>query len=191
LRNIHFIRMLVCKLLREFHFEKKQNYLFLIVISPFASALDVFVVMLILNVCCRGEIINEMILEINETYTQNTDTNESEEEREHRIAKILKNVIYQHVKVRNYISDIEAQFSFSFLVEFMSTSVVIGMGLNIIAVSKITNVYLLLISALVQLFVFCFFGNQLQLKSDQLLIETWNVKWYKMGIRNQKVWNSI
>jgi hypothetical protein len=183
--------MLVCKLLREFHFEKKQNYWFLIVISPFASALDVFVVMLILNVCCRGEIINEMILEINETYTQNTDTNESEEEREHRIAKILKNVIYQHVKVRNYISDIEAQFSFSFLVEFMSTSVVIGMGLNIIAVSKITNVYLLLISALVQLFVFCFFGNQLQLKSDQLLIETWNVKWYKMGIRNQKVWNSI
>jgi hypothetical protein len=144
--------------------------------------------MLILNACCRVEVIINMLNSINDTYTLNVDTTETEADREDRITEIFKNCIHQHVGVQNLISDMDEQFSATYLLQFFTDSLMMVMSLNVVVTGEVTSVYLLLAGALFQLFVSCYYGNKLLIESDILYNATMAVTWNKMSLKNQKLY---
>jgi 7tm Odorant receptor len=143
------------------------------------SAFDSFVIMLILHGCCRIEITAQMV--------RNIQLDISAPAR--RISKILGQVVAHHVNAKCYIVDFNAQMEFVCLWEFVSASIAVAMSLNVVASMEMSSVCLIFTSASLQMLIYCYFGNILLVKSDELLYTAWEIDWYRMDCGNQKVYS--
>jgi 7tm Odorant receptor len=142
------------------------------------SAFDSFVIMLILHGCCRIEITAHMVRNIQHQLQAPSS----------RIAQVLGKVVAHHVDTKRYVVDFNTQMGFVCLWEFVSASITVAMSLNVVASLEMSSVCLILTSASLQMLIYCYFGNILLVKSDELLNTAWEIDWYRMSCANQRVY---
>jgi hypothetical protein len=89
----------------------------------------------------------------------------NEKDRQEKISNTFKEIVAHHVDTKQYINNFNDQFGFIYLWEFAAATINIALSLNVSL--EMSSVYLIFFAALVQLYLYCYFGNILLVQSGQ------------------------
>nr|UEN71196.1 olfactory receptor 13 [Gregopimpla kuwanae] len=96
----------------------------------------------------------------------------------------LHTCIQHHQKILRYVSIIQSTFSNTLLLQFASSLVMITMigfqivGENTLSSNELIETLSLLICALFQLFLYCWFGTDIIAKSESIALSAYSSNWY-------------
>uniref|UniRef100_A0A182MAX2 Odorant receptor n=1 Tax=Anopheles culicifacies TaxID=139723 RepID=A0A182MAX2_9DIPT len=114
---------------------------------------------------------------------QKLDTAAEQSELHRELVRICKT----HQSIKNFIRLLERTYYLDLLVDFGLVCLILGMGLNVIAIDITQPIGFYLISVAFQLFLLCSCGNLLLIESDSLSNCVYSIDWYLMPVAEQKM----
>lgn len=105
------------------------------------------------------------------------------------VAKHLKNIHELHLNALKWNDDVQQLIQFTFLIEFAVLSVLICLCIYSLADNPFDSAYILtlLLVLLIQHFTYCWMGNRVLMRIDELTAAVYNVKWYSFDVEHMKV----
>ncbi|XP_018317852.1 odorant receptor Or1-like [Mycetomoellerius zeteki] len=147
-----------------FHITYAHQLISLIIGSVLHVACDGLICGLLVHICCQIKIL---------------------ESRLRRIAHepgILPECILQHSRIFDFAITVNEKFRFTIAIQFMVSTLVVCFNLYQLTRSTTTNakyvqLVLYMCSMLTQIFFYCWYGNEVKLKSRQLVSNIFDMEW--------------
>ncbi|XP_053671771.1 odorant receptor 22c-like [Anopheles nili] len=98
----------------------------------------------------------------------------------------LAYLVRTHMAIKRFMSQMEQKYKFDLLILFGLVSIVLCMGMNVIADNICQPFTLFLTAATFQLALLCFGGNLLLIESDSLADYMYSIDWSVMPVSEQK-----
>lgn len=100
----------------------------------------------------------------------------------------LRKIVETSCNVNDWIKESQTILQFHFFVEFSLLSLVLGLTLCVISLNTSSSfeVYVIAIVPVFQLFLVCWLGNRLMIRSEKLSAALYDTKWYNLNISQQK-----
>ncbi|XP_062565089.1 putative odorant receptor 83c [Armigeres subalbatus] len=105
---------------------------------------------------------------------------------EEQVTEQLREIIKLHQHLTLYMAKMEDSFKEYFLITLAALSFCMIVSLCAVLVIGWVMGIAVILFASSQLFYVCCLGTFWQIKCDELLIEVWTLKWYKLSLRNEK-----
>ncbi|XP_019527877.1 odorant receptor 22c-like [Aedes albopictus] len=158
------------------NFTSQAILVFFVVVATIASD-DTFIVYLLTG-CGQMDAIVASLQDMNAMIDGDA--------QERKITEQLTRIIKLHQHLLLYMTELQDKYSGYFLITLGVLSYIMIVSLfAFILINWAMGLVLVLIGTS-QLFFVCFLGTYLKMKYDELLLEIWLLKWYKLSIRNQK-----
>nr|XP_022909840.1 odorant receptor 67c-like [Onthophagus taurus] len=137
------------------------------------------------------EICNEIALKKIEIF-ENDDNDDILMVVQEEVIRLLKNCIQHHSKIILYVNLIEKVFSFSILIQLMGSIIVIcNTGFFLLIITPFSAQFFMLvvyfITMMSQLSLYCWFGNEIIIKSVEIGGACYLSKWYMCDNRVRKL----
>ncbi|KAH0947022.1 OrE29 [Eciton burchellii] len=127
---------------------------------------------LLLYICCQLEILGYRLTKI--TYGQS----------------ILHDCIHHHNRIFEYAYIVNSKFAIIIVIQFAVSMLVVCSNLYRMAMAANYMSYIPLIvytsAILAQIFIYCWFGNEVKLKSLHLMNDVYNMDWTSISINSKK-----
>ncbi|KAL6422681.1 hypothetical protein ACFW04_010725 [Cataglyphis niger] len=130
-------------------------------------ACDCFICGLLLHICCQIEILEHRLN--NKSHTRKT----------------LRDCVRHHDLIFDFASVVNKRFAKIIAIQFITSTLVVCSNLYQLAQSALSAEYLPLvlytICMLTEIFIYCWFGNEVKLKSLQLTDRIFEINWSKLN----------
>ncbi|XP_070518393.1 odorant receptor 4-like [Cardiocondyla obscurior] len=153
-----------------FHFTYFHQLIGLIAGALLHVACDSVICGLLLHVCCQLEILKSRLKRI--TFNP----------------EILRDCIVQHNVIIKFAVMVNKKFRLTITLQFVVSTLVVCVTLYQLtkANAKIIQSGLYMSCMLTQIFLYCWYGNEVRLKSVGLITDLFEIEWLKLGSERQK-----
>ncbi|KAK4885197.1 hypothetical protein RN001_001468 [Aquatica leii] len=149
------------------------------------SSIDTLITSLMGLAAAQLDILREKIVNIKMTSSNSVNTF-TEVEVNDFVVKILKQCVEHHNAIIRLIQDIEQVFTVALFAQFgASVMVICNTVFHIVLISAVNFQFMMLLEyfmvMMFQLFMYCWYGNEIILKSTQVGEACYHCNWYQMG----------
>lgn len=144
------------------------------------------VVLLLMNHSCWGY--DHLIILCNKLQDYLEETEPCSLLREKILRQHTKTIVKESCNVIDFRNQTQDLLKFNFLADFTVLSFIFCFCLHAIAANPLASltVYVAIQIMLVQLFVYCWMGERLIKRIEELSVAVYDIKWYTMSVKNQK-----
>ncbi|XP_074037331.1 odorant receptor 46a [Leptinotarsa decemlineata] len=148
------------------------------------SCLDMLAMSLMGICAAQIEVLNRTIISLN-------DCDESGMYRSDQVNRGLKNCVKHHVKIIRFHEILEKVFSMIILMQYATSAAVIcNIGFQLVHVDpmsmQLIPILVYFIAMMIQLAIYCWFGNEIIVKSLDIRDSCYNFKWFESDLKARK-----
>ncbi|XP_055534108.1 putative odorant receptor 83c [Wyeomyia smithii] len=155
------------------------NYVVHVILTVYVSSgdmgLDCIYMTILMNSFTQIDLLVISLHEMNEMIEQDCDN----------IKPVFEKIVRRHQEHLQYLRTVENVFRFFYFVTFVSLSSVLVTSLFAVVMLSWYQGYVFIAFVSYQMFFGCFLGTMLELKSEQLQREIYNILWYKLETEQQ------